>query len=39
MNGEQHGVCTGAGSINSARVKFGSYKFNCHFPSLPIFGG
>src|SRR5580698_6916447 len=34
-NGEQHGGWTGSGSINSALVKLGSYKFNCHLPSRP----
>ena len=33
--GEQQGFSTGFGSINSTRVKFGSYMLNCHLPSLP----
>ena len=36
--GEQHGGSTGFGSISSARVRFGSYRFSCHLPSRPIFG-
>lgn len=37
--GEQQGFSTGFGSINSARVRFESYRFNCHLPSRPILGG
>jgi len=36
--GAQQGFWTGRGSINSTRVKFGSYKFSCHLPSRPISG-
>jgi hypothetical protein len=36
--GEQHGFSTGLGSINSTRVKLGSYRLNCHLPSRPIWG-
>ena len=31
----QQGVCTGFGSISSVRVRFGSWRFNRHFPSWP----
>lgn len=36
--GEQHGFSTGFGSINSARVRLGSYRLSCHFPSRPRMG-